>query len=70
MVDRYTKTVLTVIAIALVGLLAAQLTPRAAAQTANCGSTVSTPCFVRNYPGLPLFVAAVPMPAPSAIFSH
>ena len=37
MVDRYTKTVLTVIAVALVGLLAVQLTPVAHAQGYDTG---------------------------------
>jgi hypothetical protein len=45
MTDRYTKTVLTVIAAALVGLLAVQLTPTAHAQTRECGSGVD-PCYV------------------------
>jgi hypothetical protein len=48
MTDRYTKTVLTVIAAALVGLLAVQLTPTAHAQgTYSCGSP-NDPCYVRT----------------------
>ena len=45
MADRYTKTVLTIIAAALVGLLAVQLTPTAHAQGQGCGSGVN-PCYV------------------------
>jgi hypothetical protein len=35
--DRYTKTLLTIIAVALVGLLAVQLTPSAHAQVTSMG---------------------------------
>jgi hypothetical protein len=56
MVDRYTKSVLTVIAVALVGLLAVQLTPTAHAQVGGCGTSPGSPCFVTgaNYSGWPL----------------
>ena len=55
MIDRYTKTVLTVIATALVGLLAVQLTPAAHAQSGTCGSQMQ-PCFVANYGMIPVSV--------------
>ncbi len=54
MVDRYTKIVLTVIAAALVGLLAVQLTPAAHAQGEGCGRT--TPCQVVWYYAMPVRV--------------
>jgi hypothetical protein len=59
MIDRYTKTVLTVIALALVGLLTVQLIPRAQAQMASCG-TAGNACYVTNYGGLPLSVKVAP----------
>lgn len=62
MVDRYTKTVLTIIAAALVGLLAVQLTPAARAQMtsggASCGWTPANACFVKASP--PLEVTKAP----------
>jgi len=58
MVDRYTKTVLTVIAVALVGLLGVRLTPSAEAQGMACGSSQSNPCFVANYGMIPVSVHA------------
>lgn len=60
MIDRYTKTVLTVIAVALVGLLAVQLTPRANAQMAGCGGSTGSPCYVSNLGGYPLSVRVSP----------
>jgi len=45
MIDRYTRTVLTIIAVALVGLLAVQLTPVARAQGMGCGEPAN-PCYV------------------------
>jgi hypothetical protein len=59
MIDRYTKAVLTVIALALVGLLAVQLTPHAEAQMAACG-TAGNACYVTNYGGLPISVKVAP----------
>jgi hypothetical protein len=49
MTDRYTKTVLTIIAVTLVGMLAAQLTPVAHAQIGGeeCGYSPMHPCYVR-----------------------
>ena len=59
MVDRYTKIVLTIIAAALVGLLAVQLTPVAHAQISEgCGSSQSYPCYIK--PTGPLEVYQVP----------
>ena len=47
MADRYTKGVLTMIAIALVGLLIQNAaTTSAAAQFGPCGTRKSDPCFV------------------------
>ena len=55
MVDRYTKFVLTVIAVALTGICVGMFTPRAQAQMAGCGSG-GNPCYVSNYGSLPLTV--------------
>jgi len=45
--DRYTKTLLTIIAAALVGLLAVQLTPSAHAQIGEgCGNNKFQPCYI------------------------
>jgi hypothetical protein len=52
MTDRYTKIVLTVIAVTLMGMLAAQLTPAAHAQGQACGT--STPCQVVWYYAMPV----------------
>ena len=47
MVDFYTKTILMVIATALVAIVVQQATSTATAQTnRNCGTTVNTPCTV------------------------
>jgi len=44
--DRYTKTMLTIIAVALVGLLVARFTPPAHAQiNAACGTELN-PCYI------------------------
>ncbi len=46
MIDRYTKIVLTVIALALTGICIGQFTPKAHAQMGNgCGS-MGNPCYV------------------------
>lgn len=45
MADRYTKIVLTVIAFALVALVAQQAVPRAGAQGLECGS-IRNPCHI------------------------
>jgi hypothetical protein len=44
--DRYTKTVLTVIAAALVTLVLEQAFSTAQAQIGNCGATSHEPCAV------------------------
>jgi hypothetical protein len=47
MTDRYTKAVLTIIALALTGLLAVQMTPAAHAQIGGgCGDSRVRPCYV------------------------
>jgi hypothetical protein len=46
MIDRYTKFVLTVIAVALSVIAGQNLAPNAAAQFVACGSE-QRPCFVR-----------------------
>jgi hypothetical protein len=59
MTDRYTKAVLTIIALTLVGMLAAQLTPLAHAQSdGQCGA-ISHPCYVKS--DRPLYVHVVPL---------
>jgi hypothetical protein len=44
--DRYTKGVLTVIAVALSALAIEQAVPQAKAEGKVCGHTPSTPCYV------------------------
>jgi hypothetical protein len=46
MIDLYTKTVLTVIAVALVGIAAQQAIPGATAQPASTGGQEANPCAV------------------------
>jgi hypothetical protein len=63
-VDRYTKTVLTIIAIALVGLLAVQLTPTAHAQGTDACGGYTNPCYVKaTAAGLEVYVQNFPPPA-------
>ena len=45
MIDRYTKAVLTVIALMLIGIVAGQAIPGAKAQR-ECGSDPSMPCYL------------------------
>jgi hypothetical protein len=59
MIDRYTKIVLTVIAAALVGLPAVQLTPVANAQGRGACGSLSSPCMVMNAYASPLYVRVV-----------
>jgi hypothetical protein len=48
LVDRYTKTVLTLIAAALMALAVGQFMPKSAvAQAGTCG-TPNNPCYVTN----------------------
>ena len=47
MIDRYTKIVLTIIAVSLAGLLVSQLMSNAMAQGSSCGSR-QDPCYVFN----------------------
>jgi hypothetical protein len=50
MTDTYTKAVLTVIALALVALVAEQAVPRANAQfgfALGCDGSFNAPCFIR-----------------------
>jgi len=46
MVDRYTKTMLTIIAVALTCLAAQGAMPRAAARGESCGSSAENACYV------------------------
>ena len=46
MIDRYTKTVLIIIGMALLGLVFQNGVQRAGAQW-NCGSSPDNPCFMR-----------------------
>jgi hypothetical protein len=55
MIDRYTKTVLTVIAVSLTVIAGQGLIRPAQAQMGDCGS-VRSPCYVNNLPGMPLDV--------------
>lgn len=62
MTDRYTRAVLTIIAAALVGLLAVQLTPAAQAQIeAGCGS-MTNPCYVKTLSPVEVYVTNMPPP--------
>jgi len=45
MIDRYTKVMLTVIALALIGIIAGQAIPRAQAQH-ECGLQSRSPCYM------------------------
>lgn len=56
--DRYTKIVLTVIAVALVTIAVQNLLPTAQAQAPACGSAPQVPCWVANSAKDPLFVSA------------
>jgi hypothetical protein len=56
--DRYTKIVLTVVAVALVTIAVQNLLPTAQAQAPACGSAPQVPCWVANSPKEPLFVSA------------
>ena len=46
--DRYTKTVLTVIAMALTTIAIQNFVPSARAQSQSCGADSNTPCYVRT----------------------
>jgi len=50
MIDLYTKAVLTVIAIALILLVAKQAAPYASAAFGDCGSRVESPCYMEVVP--------------------
>lgn len=52
MIDRYTKIVLTVIAVALTAIAAERVVAPAQAQveTVACGATAETACFVKTGP--------------------
>jgi hypothetical protein len=56
--DRYTKIVLTVIAIALVTIAVQNLLPMAQAQAPACGSAPQVPCWIANSQKEPLFASA------------
>ena len=59
-VDRYTKSVLTVIAVALAVIAIQNLIPTARAQAGRCGDAASTPCYVTTQQGTPFYVQADP----------
>ena len=46
MVDRYTKTILTIIATALVAIVARDFMAPAAAQRGECGGIATSPCYI------------------------
>jgi hypothetical protein len=60
MTDRYTKTVLTIIAAALTALVIQNQFPLAKAQTGESCGNPKTPCYVTSSPKLPVWVAANP----------
>ena len=47
MADRYTKAILTVIAVALVALAVQQAVPSASAAGSECRGTYLDPCWVK-----------------------
>jgi hypothetical protein len=69
MIDRYTRSALTIIAAALVALVLQNVFPMARAQTSEtCGSSSKNPCwvtaaipfYVESAPKHPVWVAAGP----------
>ncbi len=50
MIDLYTKTVLTVIAVALILLVIKQAAPYASAAFGDCGSQFTEPCYMEIVP--------------------
>jgi hypothetical protein len=54
-IDRYTKVVLTVIAVALSVIAINGAIPKASALGEPCGG-LGSPCYVSNFGGLPLTV--------------
>jgi hypothetical protein len=60
MVDRYTKALLAVIAIALVVLAAENSLPAARAQPSERCGNPSNPCYVVAPPGRPVYVEVNP----------
>jgi len=59
MIDRYTKAVLTVIAVSLAGICLENAATQAHAQGMGCGSS-STPCYVTNFGAIPLTIKVAP----------
>lgn len=55
MIDRYTKAVLTIIAIALVVLVVQDITKRSVAQDAGCGGYGQSPCAVAWSSPMPVY---------------
>lgn len=49
MTDRYTKTVLTIIGLALLALVFQNGFQRAGAQLGSCGGIADNPCYVKVY---------------------
>ena len=60
MIDRYTKTVLTVIAVSLAAIALQNLVQIARAQNAACGTAPSVACWVQSAPRNPLWIAVNP----------
>ena len=54
--DRYTKAVLTVIAVALSVIAIQGAAPSATAQMDGCGQAPSVACYVTNSPKDPIYV--------------
>jgi hypothetical protein len=51
-IDRYTKTILTVIALALATIAVRGLTTAASAMGSGCGASPRQPCYVDSSPPL------------------
>jgi hypothetical protein len=61
-VDRYTKTVLTVIAAALVALVIQEAAPKATAQSGmDCGRSSGFPCYITSREPLEVTTGMVPL---------
>jgi hypothetical protein len=65
--DRYTKIVLTVIAVSLVAIAVQNLLPAAQAQAPACGLNKQNPCWVANTAESALFVLGTPRGLPVVV---
>ena len=60
MIDRYTKSILTVIAVSLMALVMQNFSPMARAQSGESCGTGRNPCYVTSLPKLPVYVQVNP----------